>query len=94
MPNFCSEFLRSQDSLSLGIKLNYKKKPQFGTICGGCCSFLLNLFTITFIFAQLYSLCFQPNYDQTAAVTYLSNSDSEAHTISTEVFMPQFAVVA
>ena len=84
----CSNFLRSQDSLSLGIKLNYKKQPGFGTIAGGCASFLLNTFTLVFISLQLYALAFEPNYDQTAATLYLSNSDAEAHTISTEVFMP------
>lgn len=63
MPNACSNFLRNQDSLSLRTSFYYKKEPTFGTIAGGCASFSLNMFSFIFIFAQLYGLIFDPDYN-------------------------------
>ena len=74
--------------------LHYKGTGAFGTILGGCISLTVNTFAAVFIIAQLYALLFQPGYDQTSAINYLSRKTAKLYDVPVKDFLPTFGVVS
>ena len=48
-------YLKDQDKLGSPVYFNYKGSAGFGTITGGVCSIIVNIFFALFVFIQLYA---------------------------------------
>lgn len=85
-------FFRQQDQLGSSVTLHYKQQREFGTVLGGCCSVLVNLFFALFICSQLYAWILKPSFDQTFSLSYIPQDANEYYTVKLDEFLPIFTV--
>ena len=91
MKESCTRFFREQDQLGADIHMNYRGSPTFGTCVGGFFSMLATVIFTIFTFVQAYSWLFTPSYNQSADLTYIQQSEKDAYTIPTTLFLPTVA---
>ena len=76
------------------MSLNFRGSTQFGTIIGGCFSLALTIFFALFIGMQLFAWLFQPSYNDSFSVGYLSREAYTTYDIPVSQFLPTFAIVS
>ena len=73
--------------------MNYRGEPRYGTITGGVVSLITLLFFTIFVFLQLYTWMFKPNYNELEEVNYLPRKTTEAYDINFSTFLPTFIII-
>ena len=65
MMNTIKSWLASKDSLGTQTNINYQSNTMYGTVIGGICCILVNLFTLLFAVPHIASIFLNPQYTQT-----------------------------
>ena len=93
MANACERFLKARDKLGYPVYLHYKGGKGFGTVLGGCCSFIIMAFFTLFVGFQIFAFIFEADYSSETRYGYLSLNNENSYVVSTKEFLPSVAIL-
>ena len=93
MPSQIAGFFKGWDLLGSPVQINYKQSTEYGTVFGGACSLLTEIFFYSFTGLMLFAFFFDPNYNKQVTTSYLAIDETELYEIPKEYYLPAFAIV-